>query len=79
MDLIVSVGNIDLIKLPFFIWFTAPHFMGYQYLYKVVYTDRLSAYYEKIESLLLAISDYVKKYSLTVKERIQNKQEEKKD
>ena len=79
MDLIVSVGNIDLIKLPFFIWFTAPYFMGYQYLYKIVYTDRLSAYYEKIESLLLAISDYVKKYSLIVKERIQNKQEEKKD
>lgn len=53
--------------------------MGYQYLYKIVYTDRLSAYYEKIESLLLAISDNVKKYSLIVKERIQNKQEEKKD
>lgn len=71
--------NADLLKIPFFIWFSNPATMGYRMFYDVLQSKVISPYSETIEELLSKVSSEVNKYVQLISDRVQRKQVEKKE
>ena len=74
-----SLFNVDLIKIPFFIWFSNPATMGYRMFFDLLQSKVISPYSEKIEELLSKASSEINKYVSLISERFSKKQGEKKE
>ena len=71
--------NMDVIKIPFFIWFSNPATMGYRMFYDMLQSKVISPYSDKIEELLSNVSAVINKYVSLISDRFQRKQDEKKE
>lgn len=71
--------NADLLKIPFFIWFSNPATMGYRMFYDLLQSKVISPYSESVEEMMSKVSMEVNKYVKLVLDRIQRKQVEKKE
>lgn len=69
----------DVIKIPFFIWFSNPATMGYRMFYDMLQSKVISPYSDKIEELLSNVSAVINKYVSLISDRFQRKQVEKKE
>lgn len=69
----------DVIKIPFFIWFSNPATMGYRMFYDMLQSKVISPYSDKIEELLSNVSAVINKYVSLISDRFQRKQDEKKE
>ena len=71
-----SVGNMDIVKLPFFVWFSSPSLQGYMCVYKVLFENGLIRYSQMVKDYYHQAMERIEKWIDSMKGRIQAEKKE---